>query len=175
MKRTLVTLIIVTLCLTGNAQLSVSKMLGKNSDQYKPGLGVFANYSFPLNEEANRSIVLEILDFTYFPPKNLDTGSAKAYLSIKLGYRYIFSETRTGFYIEPQAGYVRSLDTRGDGVYKDGVALAMEGGYSLEVGQRGNTILFGLKYEADNLGHELGISSLAFKVAYSFSWMRRER
>lgn len=173
MKKVIPIVVALIFSATSKGQLSVSKMLGKNSDQYKLGLGVFGNYSYPLTEEGNHSVVLELLDFSYFPPKDKDTGSAKSYLSVKLGYRYIFSETRTGFYLEPQAGYVRSLDTRGDGVYKDGIALAMEAGYSLEVGQRGNALLFGLKYEADNPGHELAISSLSLKAGFSFSRMRR--
>ncbi|MFN8291658.1 MAG: hypothetical protein U0U70_15480 [Chitinophagaceae bacterium] len=175
MKRLFLLILLSNLCYQASSQLAISKLLGKNSKSYKMGLGVFENYEFPLNDDANQSIMLELVDFAYFRPQNLDTGNAKGYISIKVGYRYIFSDSKTGIFIEPQAGYVRTADTRGDGVYKDGFALAFETGYSLEVGQGGNTLVFGVKYEADNPGNELGISSIAFRISYSFPFLRKGR
>jgi hypothetical protein len=53
-------------------------------------------------------------------------------------YFFIFlQKTRTGFYVEPQLGYVRvvHVDVQWtEGKYGDGVAAAFETGYSLEVG-----------------------------------------
>jgi hypothetical protein len=159
-----------------HSQVMVSKLVGKNSENSKLGYGVFLFYDFPLNDEGNRSIRLELLDFAYFPKKDENVNSILGYLSIKLGYKYVFSETKTGFYLEPQAGYCRTvLDdvTQEEAIAGDGLALAMEGGYSLEVGERGNTINFGLKYEKAMSGATTSISSVGFRVSYSFGMFKR--
>jgi hypothetical protein len=62
-----------------------------------------------------------------------------------------------------------------DATYADGCAAAFETGYSLEVGQNGNAILFGLKYEADMTGSAHTMQALGFRVYYSFSFLRRQR
>ena len=59
-------------------------------------------------------------------------------------------------------------------VMADGVAAALEAGYSLEVGQRGHEINFGLKYEADIAGANHTISSLGFRVSYQFNLFRKK-
>jgi hypothetical protein len=153
------------------AQLSITKMIGKNADKYKLGYCVFAFYDFPLTEEGNRSLRLELMDLAFFPGKEyndtvqMSFGPAlrtlsKAYLSIKLGYKYIFSEDQTGFYIEPSAGWARVIEAdEGEANYGDGIALALETGYSLEVGQRGHVLNLGLKYENDRGGASHTISS----------------
>ncbi len=159
-----------------HAQLAVAKILGKNESKSKIGFGAFAYYDFPLNEIGNKSIRLELLDFAYFPAKNSEVDPAKGYISIKLGYKHIFSETKTGFYVEPQAGYVRVVSVAPDApeaTYGDGVAAAFEIGYSLEVGERNNTFNFGLKYETDRAGSEHTINSVGFRVSYSFNLFRR--
>lgn len=160
---------------TANSQLSVSKMLGKNAGNSTFGYGLFANYDFPLNDIGNRSLMIEFMDLVYFPPKNPDLYSVLAYISIKAGYRYIFSEeTKTGFYVEPSVGYCRVVNSDGpEGTYGDGVALAAEAGYTIEVGQRGNNLNLGLKYETDLAGTNHTLSSLGLRVAYSFHLFRK--
>ena len=169
-----------------SAQLVVSKMLGKNSDKYKLGYGVFSFLDFPLNQDGNRSIRVELMDFAYFPGKedntifNTSMGRtvatiSKGYISIKLGYKYIFSESRTGFYVEPSAGFARVVDATDDEsttTHGDGLALAFETGYSLEVGQRGHVLNFGVKYENDRAGTT--ISSVGFRVSYAFNMFARK-
>src|SRR4030095_15730485 len=123
--------------------LSLTKMVGKNANKYKLGYDLFAFYDFPLNSEGNfKSIRLELMDLAYFPGKDgngFTTGSARAYISIKIGYKNIFSETKTGFYIEPSLGYCRVVEANEDedATYGDGIAGAFEAGYNLEVGERG--------------------------------------
>jgi hypothetical protein len=166
----------LSFCLAAHSQLMVSKLVGKNSKNSKIGFGVFAFYEFPLNDEGNRAFRLELLDFAYFPKKDENLNSILGYISIKAGYKYVFSETKSGFYLEPQAGYCRTvLDdvTKIDAVAGDGVALALEGGYGIEVGQRGNMINFGLKYETDIAGSETTISSIGFRASYSFGMFKR--
>ena len=157
----------------------VTKIIGKYSNQSNLGWGVFAFYDFPLQETQNQSLRLELMDFAFYSTKN-DTAAIVpiGYLSIKLGYKYVFSETKTGFYIEPQAGYCRVVSNDPNNYqtqtsYGDGVALALEAGYSLEVGQRGHVINFGLKFESDIAGNPNTVSSLGFRVSYQFNLFRK--
>lgn len=176
MRKFCILLITALSCNFVHAQLSVAKIVGKGANQSKMGFGLFAFYDFPISEYGNSSIRLELMDLVYFPAQNKDVDPSKGYISVKLGYRYIFSDTKTGFYIEPQAGYCRVASVYSyepEATYGDGVALAFESGYSLEVGQRGQTLNFGLKYETDRAGALHTINSLGFRVSYTFNWLRR--
>ena len=159
-----------------NAQLAVFKMVGKNSENSKMGFGTFAYWDFPLNEIGTNSLMIELLDFAYFPQKNSNINSPVAYVSIKAGFKYIFSEeSKTGFYVEPSVGYCRVVyNLEGyDATYGDGVALAAEAGYSLEVGKRANTFVFGLKYETDMGAKDKKLSAIGLRIAYSFHMFRK--
>jgi hypothetical protein len=171
-------LFIVALLVSSLAQgqLMVSKLVGKNSENSSLGFGLFLFYEFPLSDEGNRAVRLELLDAAYYPKKDDNLNSILGYVSIKLGYKYVFSETKSGFYLEPSAGYCRTvLDDvdEVDAVAGDGVALGLEGGYGIEVGQRGNMINLGLKYETDIAGKETTISSIGFRVSYSFGMFKK--
>jgi hypothetical protein len=159
------------------SQLMVSKMLGKNADNSQLGYGLFTFLDFPLSNE-HTSIRLELLDMAYYPTKNSDIYSPIGYLSVKLGYKYVFSEDQTGFYIEPSAGYCRVVNSGAENFtnadYSDGVALAVEGGYSLGDGQKDNTVNFALKYETDRAGSDFIINSIGFRVGFSFHIFRRK-
>ena len=175
-KKLLSLCIALVACTFLHAQLSVAKIIVKDADKSKLGFGLFAFYDIPINEFGNSSIRLEIMDLVYFPKKTEEDYS-KGYFSAKLGYRYIFSETRTGFYVEPQVGYCRVAKTsqyQTEATYGDGVALAMEAGYSLEVGQQGNTVNLGLKLENDRAGAEHTISSIGLRLSYSFGLFKRK-
>lgn len=164
-----------------NAQISIGKLVGKNASNYKLGYGLFTFFDFPLNEDGNKSIRLELMDIAFFPGKEggsfFTNPNGKGYLSIKLGYKNIFSETKTGFYLEPSVGWCRvvhSEDGPGDS-HSDGFAAALEGGYSLEVGERGHTFNFGLKYETDRAGSPLhNISSVGLRISYAFNMFQKK-
>lgn len=162
-----------------HSQLAVLKMIGKNSGNSKIGFGTFLYYNFPVNEIGNNSVMIELLDLGFFPPKNPDTISMAGYLSIKVGFKHIFSEeSKTGFYVEPSIGYggvVVNINSTTNDVRHDGIALALEGGYNLEVGQRDNTLVFGLKYESDLAGAGASINAIGFRVSYSFHLFRSRR
>lgn len=159
-----------------HSQLMVSKLIGKNANNAKLGYGTFTFLDFPLKNADNQSIRIEILDFAYYPQKSSDIDNTIGYVSIKGGYKYVFSEGQTGFYVEPSAGYCRvvasnNLDPLAK-FYGDGFALALEGGYSLGVGQGDNAINFALKYETDQTG-DFVANSVAFRVSFSFHLFRR--
>jgi hypothetical protein len=164
-------ILLLSLSASLNAQLAVAKIIGKDAGKYKLGYGLFAYYEFPLNEVGNTSVRLELIDIAYFRSNTEDDHQSIGYINIKAGYRKIFSETKTGFYIEPQLGFGRVAG--GDGTYGDGLASALEGGYSLEVGKGTNTVNFGLKYEYDAAGKDHTISSVGFRFSFAFNLFKR--
>lgn len=172
-------LLLCMLALSSNAQLMVSKMIGKDASKYGMGYGLFTYLDFPLNN-GNQSIRIELADFAFFPTKGenffMSTADAKGYLSIKLGYKYVFSETQTGFYLEPSAGYCRVVEVLEgeDATYGDGFAAALEGGYSIGIGQRGHSINLGLKYETDRGGTGYILNSVSFRVSYAFNLLHKK-
>ncbi|MFT3948775.1 MAG: hypothetical protein QM763_17560 [Agriterribacter sp.] len=173
-KKLLPFLITIFFSISSFAQLSVLKMTGKESRYSKIGYGLFANLSIPVNEAGNQHAVLELMDVAYFPSKE-EGDFLIAYISVKARFRNVFSsEGNTGFLLEPQVGYCRVV-RRGEykATYGDGVAVAVVGGYSLEVDDRGNSIVFGLKYERDMAGREHTLQAVGFRVLYSFSIGRR--
>ena len=174
MRKYLLVLAVLFASISLHAQLSVNKLVGKNSGNYRPGLGLFATWEFPVNEEGSQSITLDLMDLVVFPEEDgepyFTSPNGRSYFSMKLGYKYIFSETKTGFYLKPALGYCKVMNmTAFEEVdHKDGLAAAIEGGYSLEVGERGNAFSFGIKYETDRAGAEHTLSSVGFRIAYSF-------
>lgn len=161
-------------------------MIGKNADKYHLGYSIFSFFEFPLKSSEHQSLRLELMDLAYFPGKQYNTTVvtpngpelttfSKLYFTIKLGYKYIFSENRTGFYMEPSAGFGRVVDLGEDEsttTKGDGLAFAFETGYSLEVGQKGHVMNFGVKYENDRGGSTL--SSVGFRVSYAFNMFNKK-
>lgn len=157
----------------------VAKMVGKDAADYGLGYGLFSYLDIPLASE-NQSFRIELMDLAIFPSKgeNLFTSTAdtKGYVSVKLGYKYVFSETQAGFYLLPSAGYCRVVLAKEgqDATYGDGVAGALEGGYTLEVGQNGHTLNFGLKYEYDRGNATHIIQSVGLRASYGFGLFRKK-
>src|SRR5882724_5620986 len=114
MKRLLLFVFLsIALYSPARSQLSVAKMFGKNAFNSTIGFGLFDYTDFPVNAIGNRSVIFGF-DFAFFPPKDPDINSVIGYASIKVGYRYIFSEeTRTGFYVEPSLGYCKVANDEG--------------------------------------------------------------
>lgn len=92
-----------------DAQLMVAKLVGKDASKFGLGYGIFTYLDFPLANE-NQSFRLELMDLAFFTTKGenffTSTADARGYLSIKLGYKYVFSETQAGFYLIPSAGAI---------------------------------------------------------------------
>ena len=154
-------------------------MIGKGSSKYGLGYGLFTYFDIPVFSD-NQSVRIEILDMAIFPTKGeslfTSTADMKGYISIKVGYKYVFSETNAGFYLIPSAGYCRAIyakEGEDKASYGDGYAAALEGGYSLAVGQKSNTINFGLKYEYDHGNSDNIIQSVGFRISFSFGLFRK--
>jgi hypothetical protein len=179
MKKIILLLTSIVLSSSVFSQLSMMKMIGGTySKDYKTGFGAFYTVNIPLNEVGNRAVTLDLIDIAFLPVKSTSPlESDGGFVSFKAGYRYIFSEeSKTGFYIEPQVGYALTFvgpeNDAGDEAGK-GLALALNAGYSLEVGERGNSFTFGLKYEANLAGNDMSVHSVGLRVAYNFSIFRR--
>lgn len=157
----------------------IAKLVGKDAAKYGTGYGLFSYLDVPLASD-NQSLRIELMDLAFFPTKGekffTSTADAKGYISIKLGYKYVFSETQAGFYLLPSAGYCRAviINEGEDATYGDGIAGALEGGYTLEVGQNGHTLNFGLKYEYDRGNKTHIIQSVGFRVSYGFGLFRKK-
>ena len=151
------------------AQLSLIKMVGKKAPDYKWGYGMFLAFDFPLKHK-NQSIKAELLDIGLFPGK--DVYYAWGYISSRLGYKYIFSDTKTGFFIEPSVGYCWVLYAEPylpEATSKNGIAAAFEAGYNLETGKKGHSMALGFKYEYDRAEDDYILSSIGFRISYSFN------
>lgn len=174
MKRNIALSLLIIISTALHSQLEVSQPIGKYSHNSTTGFGIFVYDDLSLNDVGNRSLQLEF-DFLYFPRKSHEINSVIALASIRVGYKYVFSEeSKTGFYLLPSAGYCRvGTSDDPDPIIGNGVALAAEAGYNLEVGNRGNNFAFGLKYETDIASAETSISSIAFRVSYAFHLFKK--
>jgi hypothetical protein len=164
---------------TAQSQFMVTRLIGRDAENYGTGYGLFTFIDIPLAYD-NQSFRIELMDVAFFPTKGdkfFESEGGKAYISIRLGFKHVFSETATGFYVLPSAGYCRVIDTDlpDDENYADGIAAALEGGYSLEVGERGHSINAGLKYEYDRGNSALQIHSIGLKLGFAFGLGRRNR
>ena len=154
-----------------SGQVSVVKIVGKNADGYKTGTGLFYSFDLPVNPVENNSVTVELFDFANLYVKNNSGKEPAAYLSVKGGFRHIFSEEgKTGFFIEPQAGYCWTTSNKSYLNIRGGLALAMVTGYSQEVGFSGNSLVFGFKYEMDLPGSEKQINTIGFRFAFNYSF-----
>ena len=154
-----------------SGQVSVLKIVGKNAEGYKPGTGIFYFFDMPVNPLENNSVSFELFDFGNFNVKNNSGKEPTAYLSMKAGFRHIFSaEGKTGFFIEPQAGYCWTTADKSYTTIQGGLALAIVTGYSMEVGFSGHSLLFGFKYETDLPGSNRQINTIGFRFAFNYSF-----
>jgi hypothetical protein len=156
-----------------SGQVSIIKIVGKNADGYNPGTGIFYSFDLPVNPEENNSVTIELFDFANFYVKNNSGKEPTAYLSVKGGFRHIFNtEGKTGFFIEPQAGYCWTTSDKSYLNIRSGLALAMVAGYSHEVGFSGHSLVFGFKYEMDLPGSDSQINTISFRFAFNYSFKR---
>ena len=156
----------------------VSKLIGKDSKNYGIGFGAFAFLDIPLRND-NQSFRIELAEIAYYPTKGdgfFTAEEGKGYVSTRLGYKYVFSETQTGFYILPSVGYgavIIAKKNEEKAAEYHGVASAFEGGYSIGIGENGQMINLGLKYEYD-YNKTSALQSVGFRVSYSFGFFGRK-
>ena len=179
MKKLLTTLGIICFATTiSYSQLMVSKLIGKDAQNSGTGFGLFAFLDFPL-AAGNQSIRVELLDITYYPSKGQGffTGTdGKGYLSAKLGYKYVFSETQSGFYLLPSVGWGDVIVVTAEqekAQEHHGIGAAMEAGYSLALGESNNSVNLGLKYDYGTGSKGVSLQSLSLRLSFSFGFFGR--
>lgn len=154
-----------------SGQVSVIKIVGQKADGYKAGTGIFYSFDLPVNQLENNSITFELFDFGNFYVKNNSGKEPTAYLSVKGGFRHIFnSEGKTGFFVEPQAGYCWTKSDKSYLNIQGGLALAVVAGYSQAVGFSGHSVVVGFKYEKDLPGSDKQINTIGFRFAFNYSF-----
>ncbi len=163
----------VCLCsLHAHSQLQFSKLIGKDSQKYGVGAGLFVYLDIPTASE-NQKFRIELFEFGYHPTKGdgyFTAEEGKGFFSFRLGYKYVFSETESGFYILPTAGAANVMViTREETEAKNkwGFTSALETGYSLSVGERDNQISLGIKYEQAFIKNPYNLQAIGLRLAYS--------
>ncbi len=155
----------------GNAQIEVSKLVGKNSEDYSFGVGAFLKFDFPVSEAA---AVTAEGGLRYFLEKEYGDTYGLAYVPLKVGYRYTLNGSGSGFYVEPQVGYnvygVKSYQADGGLDVNErfnGFLWSAGTGYLFEAGRKGQSDI-SLRYES--LLYKNGpASSIALRYSYNFS------
>jgi hypothetical protein len=135
-KGFLTTFLLSFFVIHANAQITVAKLVGKDTKDYKLGFGAFIKTGFPVSDGSD--ITAEI-GANFFFLKD-DNGYGTIMCPLKMGYRYTLNRTGTGLYLEPQLGYnlygVTSLpDENGNDINLEyhGVIFAAGTGYLFSV------------------------------------------
>lgn len=134
MKKRLIPLIALLFSLTAaESQITLLKLVGKDTKDYKIGFGVFLKTAIPYNEGSDITIEGGV-NFFFL---NYGSGAYGTVMCpLKVGYRYTLNGTGEGLYLEPQVGYnlfgvTSMIDKEGypiDLKYH-GVVFAAGGGY----------------------------------------------
>ena len=148
------------------AQIQVSKLIGKNSSDFKLGYGGFLQFSYPVSEASD--VTLEV-GANVFQSK-VDEGYGWAVIPVKAGYRYTLNQTGTGFYLQPQVGY-NVYGINPDDEQFTGLILAGGAGYLFQpIGK----IQFDLGLLFESAFHKGGAANyLSLRLTHNFSLSRR--
>ncbi len=101
MKQILMLCLLACIVSTSDAQLALTKYVGKNAKAYNLGFGAFLKGAYSLNGTDDVTAELGVNFFT----EKEDNAYGIANVPFKLGYRYKLNRSSTGFYVEPQVGY----------------------------------------------------------------------
>jgi len=132
MRRQLLFLSLFFIAIQSRAQLSVVKMVGNDTKDYKLGAGLYLKAGYPVSE--GDDVTLEAGCYIFSLDDNSYTFGTFI-VPAKLGYRYTLNRKGNGFYVEPQVGYnIYGLTTLNvNGYAKDfkfhGIVLGASTGY----------------------------------------------
>jgi len=154
------------ICISLQAQIEISKIVGKNGSDVGLGYGAYLKFSYPVSDAAD--VTFEA-GANIFPLKD-DNTHGWADIPLKAGYRYTFDQSGTGFYIEPQAGYnIYGVDA--DDNKFTGLILAAGTGYLFKP-SRWIQFDLGLLYES--AFHTGGAANyISLRLTHNFSLHRR--
>src|SRR4051812_16785137 len=137
MGRPILLIALFFIAIQSRAQLSVIKMVGNDTKDYKLGAGLYLKAGYPVSE--GDDITLEAGCYL-FPLYDNSFTYGTIVIPAKVGYRYTINRQGTGFYVEPQAGYnIYGLSTLNvNGYAKDfryhGIVLGAGAGYLFSIG-----------------------------------------
>jgi len=176
MKRRLM-LLTCAMCILGlaNAQVEIAQVFSKNNST--TGLGLYLHVGFPASKSTELS---GEMGFYYFAPQ----ANHLLMFPLLAGYRYNLNRTRTGFYLEPQAGYtfgnsdIHKTDANGNLIYQgdevadqkiSGLTGAFTAGYLFPK----IPLQLGLRYTHIFVSGDPTQSILAFRASYVVAYGRR--
>lgn len=158
-------------------QLALTKLLGKDSDHYKLGIGLFLDFAVPISE--GDALTFEA-GANLFQDKN-DPKYGTDNIPLKVGYRYTLNRKGKGFYIEPSLGYnvfgvssysgvdMYGYPTTVDKYFK-GIIISPGIGYIFSLLKTN----FNLKgYYETNIVKGGNISYAGVKISHTFSFKKR--
>ena len=158
-----------------NAQVELAQVFSKNTSA--TGLGLYMHVGFPVSKSAELS---GELGFYYFAPQ----PNHLLMVPLLAGYRYNLNGTRTGFYLESQAGYtfgnsdIHKKDANGDLIYVNdevvdqkisGLTGAFAAGYLFPK----MPLQIGLRFTHIFVSGDPAQSVLSLRVSYVVAYGRR--
>ncbi len=157
----------VFISLNSHAQIQISKLIGKNSSEFKLGYGAFLKFSYPVSEGSD--VTLEGGANVFLMKDYPEYGWVV--VPVKAGYRYTLNQSGTGFYIEPQLGYnVYGIDP--DDNKFTGLILGAGVGHLFQPGG-GVQFALGLLYESAL--HQGGAANyLSLRLTHNFTFRKRD-
>jgi hypothetical protein len=90
------------IAIQSRAQLSVIKMVGNDTKDYKLGAGLYLKAGYPVSEGDDITIEAGGYLFRLYD-NSFEYGTIV--VPAKVGYRYTLNREGNGFYVEPQVGY----------------------------------------------------------------------
>jgi hypothetical protein len=176
MKRRLLLLICTLgLAVIANAQAELAQVINKNNSA--TGLGVYLHFGFPIKKSSE---VTGEFGFYYFAPQ----PNHMLMFPMLAGYRYILNGTRSGIYLEPQAGYsfgtsdIHKTDGNGNLIYQNdetvdqkvsGMTGAMTVGYLFPK----MPLQLGVRFAHIFVSGDPTQSIISFRASYVVSFGRR--
>src|SRR3954465_1221889 len=102
MFRPILLIALFFIAIQSRAQLSVIKMVGNDTKDYKPGAGLYLKAGYPVSEGDDITIEAGCYLFSLY---NNSFEYGTIVIPGKVGYRYTINREGNGFYVEPQVGY----------------------------------------------------------------------
>lgn len=176
MKRRLMLLICVMgIFSLANAQVELAQLLSRNTPA--TGLGIYLHTGFPVSKSTEVSAEL---GFYYFAPQR----NHMIMVPLLAGYRYNLNHTRTGFYLEPQAGYtfgnsdIHKTDANGNLIYENDEVVdqkisGLTGAFSVGYLFPKIPLQLGLRYTHIFVSGDPTQSILSFRASYVVAFGRR--
>jgi hypothetical protein len=168
MIRLIISFLLIIIGFKAQAQLQISKLIGKGSEEYSLGYGAFLKAQVPV---ASASYITLEGSANFFFLKD-QSGYGWVTIPVKVGYKYMLSKAPTGFYVEPQVGYNFLGVDPNDKKFK-GLVFAAGIGYTLPPILQSDFDL-GFMFETA-LHKDGGPKYLALRLSYQIGFGKRQQ